>query len=101
MAWTDARDQDHQETFAVGIAHIADWIFKCLRKAPISIGAFLFSLLTVFDDGLAARAVFVFFLDHRRTLGWLTLLDDGGTVPMPLAVVIAVAFNNGDGRTQD
>jgi hypothetical protein len=41
MARTDARDQDHQETFAVGIADIADWIF---RKAPISIGAFLFSL---------------------------------------------------------
>jgi hypothetical protein len=91
VAWTIARDQDHQEAFAVGIAHIADWIFKYFRKAPISIGAFLFGLLTVFDDGLAARTVFVFFLDHRRTLGRLTLLDDGGTVPIPLAVVIAVS----------
>src|SRR6267142_24691 len=43
MAWTDACDQDHQETFAVGIAHIADWIFKYFRKAPISSG--LFSLV--------------------------------------------------------
>jgi hypothetical protein len=47
------------------------------------------SLLTVFDDGLAARTVLVFFLDHRRTLA---LLDDSGTVPIPLAVVIAVAL---------
>src|ERR1700704_1619096 len=57
------------------------------------------SLLTVFDDGLAARTVLVFFLDHRRTLGRLALLDDSGTVPIPLAVVIAVAFANGDAST--
>jgi membrane protein len=69
------RDQGHQETFAVGIAHIADWIFKYFRKAPISIGAFLFGLLTVFDDGLAAvPSSFSFLITVVRSAGSRSLM---------------------------
>jgi hypothetical protein len=57
------------------------------KKGPIAIEAS--SLIATFNNGLAARTVLVLLLDYGCTLGGLTLVDHGGTVPLTVAVVVS------------
>jgi hypothetical protein len=52
-------------------------------------------LVVVMNDGLAAIAVLIFFLDHGRPVTWFVLLDDGGAIAIAVAVMI-VGFADAD-----
>ena len=53
-------------------------------------------VVVVVNDGLAARAVLVFLFDYSGAVGGLSLLDDGGVIPVP--VLIPVTADGHAGR---
>jgi hypothetical protein len=60
------------------------------EKGSDTIGAFLLCLVIVVDDRLAAIAVSIFFLNHGRAVPWLSLLDHGRMIPIPIPIAVLI-----------
>lgn len=52
------------------------------------------SVVVVMNHGLAAIAEFIFLLDHSGAIGGRTLLDDGCTVAITVAVFMGLAHRH-------
>jgi hypothetical protein len=64
------------------------------KKGPDNVEAPFRLLVVVMNDGLAAIAVLILFLDHGRPVTWFVLLDDRGPVTITINVTI-VGFAGG------
>jgi hypothetical protein len=60
------------------------------EKGSAIIGAFLRCLVIVMDYGLAASAVSIFLFNHGRAVPWLSLLDHGGMIPIPIPIAVLI-----------